>query len=428
VESLLFVVIQWVAIAFLGLMLFLALFEPAIPYRLAPVEWGALSSPEFRRTLGSLSGAEVHDGNRVEVLTNADTYYEAELEAISQARHSINLEAYIFQKGRVTRRFVDALVERARAGVQVRVVLDAVGCFATWSSYFTELRAAGGQVAFYHPIRWHTLPRINNRTHRELMVIDGAVGFVGGAGFADHWRFPHGRGRRKPAWRDTMFRVEGPVVTNLQSVFVENWLESAGELLADAALFPPAPPRGTSLAFVVGSSPGSGGSTRARMLFQGLLAAARRSIHITSPYFLPDASARTELVRAIARGVEVKIITPGRHTDHLLTQRSSRRLFGPLLRAGAAIFEYQPAMIHAKSMVVDGCWSVVGSTNFDNRSFGINDEINLVAFDPRLAERLEEDFARDLAQSRRVTYRKWYHRPVFERVHEWLGALLERQQ
>jgi cardiolipin synthase A/B len=427
VESLLFVV-QWLAIAFLGLMLFLALFEPPLPYRLTPSGWSALSSPEFRRTLAALAGSEVRDGNRVEVLTNAAAYYEAELAAISQARHSINLEAYIFQKGRVARRFVDALAERARAGVQVRVVLDAVGCFATWASYLGELTAAGGQMAFYHPIRWHTLPRINNRTHRELIVIDGLVGFVGGSGFADHWLYPHGRGGLKPAWRDSMFRVEGPVVTDLQAVFVENWLESSGELLADPAFFPAGSPLGTSPAFVVGSSPTTGGSTRARMLFQGLLAAARKSIHITTPYFLPDASARAELVRAIARGVEVTILLPGRHSDHLLTRRSSRRLFGALLRAGASIFEFQPAMIHAKVLVVDGAWSVVGSTNFDNRSFGINDEINLVAFDPRLAERLDEDFARDLAASRRVTYRKWYRRPMFERLHEWLGALLERQQ
>jgi cardiolipin synthase len=165
------------------------------------------------------------------------------------------------------------------------------------------------------------------------------------------------------------------------------------------------------------------------MLFQTLLASAQKSIHITTPYFLPDRSASAELVRAVRdRGVEVKVITPGRHTDHVLTQRSSRRLFGPLLRAAAEIYEYQPSMIHAKVMIVDGAWSVVGSTNFDHRSFGINDEVNLVAFDPRLAERLEEDFARDLAASRRVTYRRWYQRPVFERLHEWLGALIERQQ
>ena len=422
-------IVQWVAIAFLGLMLFLALFEPPIPYRLTPTPGDALGSPEFRRTLASLSGSEVCEGNRVEVLTNASVFYEAELLAIALARHSVNLEAYIFQKGEVTRRFLEALTERARAGVQVRLVLDAVGSFATWASYFAELTAAGGRVVFYHPIRWYTLPRINNRTHRELIVIDGATAFVGGAGFADHWLLDHGRGKRKPAWRDTMFRVDGPVVRNLQSVFVENWLEASGELLADGAFFPGGAPQGTSGAFVVGSSPTTGGSTRARMLYQVLLASARKTVHITSPYFLPDAHARAEIVQAVQeRGVEVKIITPGRHTDHVLTRRSSQRLFGQLLRAGVQIFEYQPTMIHAKTMVVDGTWSVVGSTNVDNRSFGINDEVNLVAFDPRLADRLEEDFARDLAASRRVTYRRWYRRPMFDRMHEWLGALIERQQ
>jgi cardiolipin synthase len=428
-ESVFFVVIQWVAIAFLGLMLFLALFEPPIPYRLTSIPSDALGSPGFRRTLAALSGSEICEGNRVDVLTNASMFYEAELLAISLARHSVNLEAYIFQKGEVTRRFLEALTERARAGVQVRLVLDAVGSFATWESYFAELTEAGGRVAFYHPIRWYTLPRINNRTHRELIVVDGAVAFLGGAGFADHWFKAHGRKGRRPSWRDTMFRVEGPVVRDLQSVFVENWLEASGELLADSAFFPAGSPRGTSIAFVVGSSPTTGGSTRARMLYQALLASARKTIHITSPYFLPDASARAEIVQAIKeRGVEVKIITPGRQTDHVLTRVSSQRLFGPLLRAGAHIFEFQPTMIHAKTMVVDGAWSVVGSTNFDNRSFGINDEVNLVAFDPRLADRLEEDFARDLAASSRVTYKRWYRRPMFDRVHEWLGALLERQQ
>jgi cardiolipin synthase len=180
---------------------------------------------------------------------------------------------------------------------------------------------------------------------------------------------------------------------------------------------------------IVGSSPTFGRSTRNRMLYQTLLASAQRSIHITTPYFLPDRSARSELVRAIReRGVQVAIITPGRHADHLLTRRSSRRLYGDLLRAGASIYEYQPAMIHAKVLVVDGAWSVVGSTNFDNRSFGLNDEVNLAAYCPELAARLEEDFARDVAQSRQVNYQTWRRRPFFERGHELLGWLLERQQ
>jgi cardiolipin synthase A/B len=180
---------------------------------------------------------------------------------------------------------------------------------------------------------------------------------------------------------------------------------------------------------VINSSPSVGGSTRARMLFQALLAAAQKSICITTPYFLPDKSARDEMVRAIKdRGVEVKIVTPGKHSDHLLTRTSSRRLYGDLLRAGAQIYEYEPTMIHAKVMIVDGLWSVVGSTNFDNRSFGLNDEVNLAAFDGGLALRLEEDFARDLAHSRRITYEHWKRRSVFERAHEWLGWILERQQ
>jgi cardiolipin synthase len=226
-----------------------------------------------------------------------------------------------------------------------------------------------------------------------------------------------------------MFRVEGPAVVALQSAFAENWLEASGELLTGDEYFPPLEAQGESRAMIVDSSPTVGRSTRARMLFQTLMAAAQKSIHITTPYFLPDHSARQELVRAVRdRGVEISIVTPGQHTDHLLTRRSSRRLYGDLLAAGARIYEYQPSMIHTKSMIVDGLWSVVGSTNFDNRSFGLNDEVNLVVFDRSMAERLEEDFAGDVAASRGVSYDEWRRRSISERAHEWLGWLLERQQ
>jgi cardiolipin synthase len=365
----------------------------------------------------------------VEVLTNGEAYYEAELEAIAKAEHSVNLEAYIFRKGEVTRRFLAALAERARAGVQVNVVLDAVGSFATWRRYFDDLATAGGRVFFYHPIRWHTLPRINNRTHRELIIVDGKVAFLGGAGFADHWLLAHGRKKRNRRWRDTMFRVEGEAVLDLQSTFAENFLETAGEMLSDVRYFPASGSDGGTLALVVRGTPSAGRSSRTRMLFQALIAGAQKSIQITSPYFLPDRSARAELGRAIReRGVEVTIVTPGRQTDHLITRVTSRRLYGSLLRAGARIYEYQPTMIHTKMMVVDGLWSVVGSTNFDARSFGINDEVNLVTRDAGIAARLGEDFAADLAESRLQTYRRWYRRPLFERAYEWLGWLLERQQ
>jgi len=425
-ESAFFIGAQWFAIAFLLLMLYFALFERGLPYRVGRPPADPLDSQPFRLTLSALSGASLQPANKVEVLANGEVFYEAELKAIREAKDSVHLEAYIFQRGEVTRRFLEALAERARAGVPVRMVLDAVGCFLTTRRYLAPVTEAGGHVEFYHPIRLHNAPRINNRTHRELLIIDGRVGFLGGAGFADHWLRPRGK---KARWRDTMFRVEGEVVRDMQSVFAENWLEASGRVLFDSRYFPRGEARGGAEAMIVGSSPTAGRSTRNRMLYQTLLAAAQKTIHITTPYFLPDRSARSELVRAIReRGVEVRIITPGRHADHLLTRRSSRRLYGELLRAGADIYEYTPSMIHAKVVVVDGAWSIVGSTNFDNRSFGLNDEVNLAAYDPSLAARLEEDFARDIAASRHVSYGSWRRRPLFERGHELLGWLLERQQ
>lgn len=427
-ESLAFIVVQWIAILFLGLLLVLALFEPSLPYKVTAVPADPLDSAGFQRLLASLAGSHAYVGCKVEVLTNGESFYEAELAAIREARHSVNLEAYIFGQGKVTHLFLDALTERAAAGVRCNLVLDAIGAFATRDGYLAEFREAGGRVYFYHPLKWYTLPRINNRTHRELIVIDGRVGFVGGAGFADHWMFAHGR-KKRPRWRDTMFRVEGRIVLDLQSVFAENWLESSGELLTEPGYFPQLEDSGRTTAMVVCSTPTTGRSARNRMVYQTLLAAAQQTIEITTPYFLPDHSACTEMVRAIQeRGVAVTILTPGQHSDHLLTRRASRRLYGPLLKAGAKIFEYEPTMIHTKALVIDGIWSVVGSTNFDNRSFGINDEINVAADDAELAARLQEDFRRDLAHSRRVSYRKWYRRPLVERAWELLGWLLERQQ
>jgi cardiolipin synthase len=419
-------IINTVVIVLLGFLLFLALFEPILPYKISRPVAVPLDSEEFLRMLEALTDAQIHRRNRIEVLANGEVFYEAELAAIRAARHSINLEAYIFQRGAVTRRFVAALTERARAGVRVNIVLDAVGSFATCNSYFKELRAAGGRVEWYHPFRWYTWYRINNRTHRELLIVDGEVGFIGGAGFADHWLL--GAGRRK-RWRDTIYRVEGDAVASLQSTFAENWLEASGEILTGKEYFPFKEIAEETVALVVDSSPSAGRSTRGRILFQTLLASARQSIHIATPYFLPDRSMRAEMIRAIKeRGVKLQIITAGQQTDHLLTRRSSRRLYGELLKAGAEIYEYEPAMMHNKCMIIDGVWSVVGSTNFDHRSFGLNDEVNLAAFDARFAARLEEDFARDLADSRAISYEEWQRRPLLERVQGWFGWMLERQQ
>jgi cardiolipin synthase len=428
-DSTAYLVLSWIGLAFLSLMLFLALFEPSLPYRMSKRPPLPLDSNQFRRLIAALGSGSFHPRNKIDVLPNGEAYYPSELDAIREARHSVNIEAYIFKKGRVTREFLEVLTERAKAGVEVNMVVDAVGSFRSGKGYFRELTAAGGRVRFYHPIRWYTLPRINNRTHRELLIVDGKVGFIGGAGFGDHWRYDHGKAGRKRRWRDTMFRVEGPAVRDLQAAFAENWLECSGEVLSDMDYFRWCEEVGESSAMVVASSPSTGRSARNRMIFQTLLAAAQKSIHITTPYFLPDRYARAELIRAVKeRGVEVTVIVPGKHADHLLTRRSSRRLFGQLLRAGAGIYEYQPAMIHTKALLVDGIWSVVGSTNFDHRSFGINDEVNLIVADPAIATELEKNFADDLASSKAVTYWDWSRRSLIERGHEWLGWLLERQQ
>jgi cardiolipin synthase len=425
-DSTAFLVIAFLAIGILSFLLFLAFFGPVHKYKVRPASALDLHSPDFLRLLEALCDSRARHKTRVDVLTNGEVFYEAQLEAIRHARSSINLEAYIFQKGEVTRRFVSAMAERARAGVHVNIVLDALGCFTTWNSYLGEVTAAGGRLEWYHPLRWDTWPRINNRTHREILVVDGEIGFIGGAGYADHWY--KGR-KRNPKWRDTVWRVTGNAVTGLQSTFCENWLEASGEILTGKEYFPFPEVDSVTAAIVVNSTPSAGYSTHGRMLFQTLMASATESIQIATPYFLPDRSARAELIRAVKeRGVDVRIVVPGKYHDHPLARRTSRRLFGDLLEAGVKIYEYGPSMFHVKCMIVDGRWSVVGSTNFDNRSFGLNDELNLAAADEELAARLNEDFRKDLAVSEQVTYDAWCRRSLFERCHEWLGWILERQQ
>lgn len=420
-----FEVLAILAIGFQSFLLFLALFEPSLRYKVSKPPSAPLDSSEFECILATLADSSLHRDTSIEVLTNGEEFYEAELAAIAKAQRSVNLEAYIFQKGQVTRRFVDALTERARAGVKVNVVLDAIGSFATWNSYFKELKEAGGRVEWYHGFKWHQLPRLNSRTHREILVIDCEVAFVGGAGFADHWLISK---KRRPRWRDTMCRIEGDSVASIQATFVENWLEASGELLTEDEYFCFLTKPSKSVALVIDSSLTSGQSTRARMLFQTLLASAKERIELTTPYFLPDKGLRVELIRAVERGVKLTVVCPGHHNDHLLTRRASRRLYGKLLKSGAEIYEYRKAMIHTKSLVVDGLWTVFGSTNMDHRSFSINDEINVASNDPQLAARFQEDFARDLAASKKISYEKWKRRPLTERFSEGLGRLLERQQ
>jgi cardiolipin synthase A/B len=431
-----FDIVAYVAIGLMLFLLFLVLFEPGLMYRAEPVDC-EVGSDQFLCLLGAATDAQVHRNSTMEVFMGGDAFYAAELDAVRAAKTNIHIERFIFHPSEIGDKYLDALCERARGGVKVRLVVDWVGSFVTPDRYFNPLRQAGGQVGWYQPFRWYTFRRFNNRTHRELVVIDGRVGFIGGAGVANHWAIGDGKG--KPPWRDMMCRITGDLVFGLQSCFAENWIECSGEILSQTVDFPSCedaqacalPGNAASDAtrgIVIISTPSAARTTRARVLFQILLASARKTIHINSPYFLPDRAARKELIRAAGRGVKVVILMPGESNNHYFTRVASRRLYGQLLRGGVELFEYQPGMIHKKCLVIDSAWSVVGSTNFDTRSFGINDEINLAALDPKVASRLEEEFATELSQSKKITLELWERRSIAERILSLVGLFLQRQE
>jgi cardiolipin synthase A/B len=381
----------------LGARLLIDFFGSAVPYAMPDKNESALDSEEFIQFLSLVT-----DGTRrrshISRLKNGVQFYPAYLKAIRRAKYAVNLEAYEFLEGQVGDEMLAVLTERAAAGVEVRIVVDALGSYTTPSSYFDGLRAAGGQMRWYHPLRWNTWPKMNNRTHRKVLIVDGETGFIGGADIADHWLHD----TSVPAWRDTVFCVEGEAVAGLISAFCENWLESSGEILSSSKQFAFRFAPGGAESFVVSSTP-HGGGTQARILFQALINSARHTIRITTPYFLPDRSARQALIEAIEkRGVKVQILTAGPLIDHPIVRRLSHHSIRRLLQAGAEIYEYEPSMIHAKIMTVDGVWNVVGSTNFDHRSFALNDEVNLAVLDSQLAATIEDDFFEDLVESRQL--------------------------
>lgn len=387
----------------------LDLFGPAIPYSMNADD-DALDSDEFMEFLSAVTDGAVRR-SRVSRLKNGAEFYPAELDAIRRARQAINLEYYTFAEGKVSAAILDALTERARAGVEVRLIVDAIGSFRTRDAWFDGLRAAGGRMAWYHPLRPQIWQKLNNRTHRKLLVVDGTTGFIGGAGIADRWLYStHGT----PAWRDTVLKVEGGAVAGLISTFSENWLEASGEILSGPKQFGFEGTSEGAKGFVVISTP-HGGGTQARILFQALIQRARKTLRITTPYFLPDRSARRALIEASRRGVQVQILTAGPHIDHPMVRKVSRDSSRRLLKAGAEIFEYQPSMIHAKLMTVDGQWNVAGSTNFDHRSFGLNDEVNFAVLDRELAAVIEGDFLDDLKQSQPLTLAMLQQRSLLSR-------------
>ncbi len=379
--------------------------------------------PQFRRSLGVLLGPPILEGNKVEELLNGDQIFPAMLDAIRKAERSITFETYIYWSESIGREFSEALSERARAGVKVHVMLDFIGSMQMGEELIEKMRAAGVHVERYHKPAWWKLARLNNRTHRKLLIVDGKVGFTGGVGIADKWR---GNAQDPEHWRDTHFRVEGPVVGQMQAVFNDNWTKATGVVLDGADYFPALQPRGDSAAQMFSSSP-TGGSESMHLMYLLTITAARNTIDLSSSYFVPDDLTVRTLVAAARRGVRIRIIVPGEHIDAGIVRAASRERWGDLLEAGVQIAEYQPTMFHVKALVVDSLLVSVGSTNFDNRSFSINDEANLNVLDREFASRQVEIFEKDWLRARRVTLQEWRDRPLLEKWGDEMASLLGAQ-
>ncbi|HEX4234377.1 MAG TPA: phospholipase D-like domain-containing protein [Caldimonas sp.] len=382
-----------------------------------------VEDPEFLHVMGVLLGPPVVSGNRYQVLVNGDRIFPSMLQAIRGAKQTIDFETYIYWSGAIGKEFADALAERARAGVRVHVLLDWVGSQKMEDALLDELKSAGVEIQKYHPPHWSQLGRLNNRTHRKLLVVDGTIGFTGGVGVAEQWT---GDAQDPEHWRDTHFRVEGPVVAQMQGVFMDNWIKTAGAVLHSAGYFPPIAPLAGGPAQVFSSSP-SGGSASMELMYLLAITSANRTIRLSSSYFVPNEMAVKSMVAAMKRGVKLQIIVPGKHIDTETVRSASKARWGDLLAAGAEIYEYQPTMYHCKVMIVDEYLVSTGSTNFDDRSFRLNDEANLNLYDAAFAAEQVRIFAADLARSRRVTLAEWQQRPLKDKLLEKLASLLGPQ-
>jgi len=382
-----------------------------------------VEDPQFLHVMGTMLGPPVVAGNRYQVLVNGDRIFPSMLAAIRGAKRTIDFETYIYWSGEIGKTFADALSERARAGVRVHVLLDWVGSAKMEEALIDELRSSGVEIQKYHPPHWSHLGRLNNRTHRKLLVVDGTVGFTGGVGVADKWT---GDAQDPDHWRDTHFRVEGPVVAQMQGVFMDNWIKTAGAVLHGADYFPDIAPLTGGSAQVFSSSP-TGGSASMELMYLMALTSATRTIRLSSSYFVPNELAVQTMVAAMKRGVKLQIIVPGTHIDAETVRSASKARWGELLAAGAEIYEYQPTMFHCKVMIVDEFMVSTGSTNFDDRSFRLNDEANLNIYDRDFAAEQVRIFDADLAKSRRIDLAAWQARPLHEKLLEHLASLFGSQ-
>ena len=378
----------------------------------------ATSAEAYPGYLAKLTGHPLTSGDRYTVLTNGDTAFPAMLGAIHEARHRVAFEGYIYSStSDIARQFTDAFVAAAGRGVDVRLVFDSLGAKVS-SDDIERMTKAGCHIGWYNKVRSRAIEEVNYRTHRKALIIDGEVAFVGGIGIDDQWARDSDKEQR---WRDTHVKVAGPAATDIEAAFNENWIETGGVVEPDVVPHDPNP-RGPASSIVIWSSP-EGGTNALKLAYLLSLAAARQSIDIQSPYLITDASTEWSLTDARRRGVRVRMLVEGDVTDAKPVKFASRAQYGQLMQQGIEIYEYQPAMMHTKAVIVDGTLSIVGSANFDNRSFELNDELNVVVFDRTVAERLRGDFERDLGKSRRLDLQSWRSRPLHIRAREKIWSL-----
>jgi cardiolipin synthase len=374
----------------------------------------SVADPQFRREMGVLLGPAILPGNTITDLENGDEIFPAMLQAIASAKKTVTFETYIYWDGEIGRKFADALSERARAGVDVNVTIDWAGSISMDEALLEQMKEAGVHVQRYRPLHWYNLGRMNNRTHRKLLVIDGTLGFTGGVGIGDEWQ---GHAQDPDHWRDLHFRIEGPVVAQIQSAFNDNWIKTSGEVLNGGDYFPALTPAGSMDAHMFVSSP-AGGSESMHLMYLMSIAAAEHSIDLAAAYFIPDELISKALVAARHRGVRIRVLMPGKNTDSDAARVASKASWGPLLLAGVEMYEYEPTMFHNKMLIVDHEMVSVGSTNFDLRSFQLNDEASLNVYNHAFAERMTEVFEQDLKPTRRYTYEQWKKRPWKEKFKE----------
>ncbi len=374
----------------------------------------AISDAQFRREMSVLLGPGIVSGNSITPLSNGDEIFPAMLEAIRGARTTINFETFIYWSGTMGKLFAEAFAERARAGVKVNVLLDWAGSIKMDDALMDQMEEAGVSVEKYRPLEWYNLSRINNRTHRKILVVDGRLGFTGGVGIADQWA---GQAQDSDHWRDLHFRVEGPVVLQFQAAFNDNWIKATGEVLNGEEYFPSLAEVGEINAHMFTASP-AGGSESMHLMYLMTIAAAVKSIDLHAAYFVPDRLIMKALMAARKRGVRIRIILPGKYIDSVNVRLASKAQWGELLLGGIEIHEYQPTMMHNKMLIVDSELVSVGSTNFDVRSFRLNDEASMNIYDAAFASRMSEVFESDLGCTKRYTHAIWAQRPMKEKILE----------